>query len=119
MFFKENLSSIVLKKMKLTTCINEIQKVFAYKFKNNCKLYTEKEIEDGWKIYDVYEEYIKRQNISKVFWKITDLNDKFEICSTYPKKLVVSAFAPSLVTVLPPVLVSGFILLILYFIESD
>eukprot|EP01080_Neovahlkampfia_damariscottae_P012212 gene12212-5799_t len=95
MFFKENLSSIVLKKMKNSTAIKDIQKVFAYKFRQNSNLFTEKEIEEGWKIYDVYEEYTKRQNISKVFWKVTDLNDNFKICSSYPKKLVVPAFADS------------------------
>ena len=47
------------------------------------------------------------------------LGSALMLIPVYLLSLVISAFAPSLVTVLPPFLVTGAILLMLYFVEGD
>ena len=47
------------------------------------------------------------------------LGSALMLIPVYFLSLVISAFAPSLVTVLPPFLVTGAILLMLYFVEGD
>ena len=51
------------------------QPLFAYE----CNEHYE---ENGWQVYDAAAEF-KRQGLPNE-WKITRLNDKFELCDTYP-----------------------------------
>ncbi|XP_007891243.1 myotubularin isoform X2 [Callorhinchus milii] len=46
--------------------------------------------EDGWKVYEPIDEF-KRQGLfkEKCKWKITNINQKYELCDTYPPFLVV------------------------------
>uniref|UniRef100_A0A3Q2NQT6 Phosphatidylinositol-3,5-bisphosphate 3-phosphatase MTMR2 n=1 Tax=Fundulus heteroclitus TaxID=8078 RepID=A0A3Q2NQT6_FUNHE len=49
--------------------------------------------ENGWKVYDPIAEY-KRQGIPNESWRITKVNDHFELCDTYPSTLVVPVNIP-------------------------
>ncbi|KAK5618861.1 Myotubularin- protein 2 [Crenichthys baileyi] len=49
--------------------------------------------ENGWKVYDPISEY-KRQGIPNESWRITKVNDHFELCDTYPSTLVVPVNIP-------------------------
>ncbi|TNN88679.1 Myotubularin-related protein 2 [Liparis tanakae] len=44
--------------------------------------------ENGWKVYDALSEY-KRQGIPNESWRITKVNDHYEVCDTYPSTLAV------------------------------
>ncbi|KAJ8367980.1 hypothetical protein SKAU_G00080080 [Synaphobranchus kaupii] len=44
--------------------------------------------ENGWKVYDPLAEY-KRQGLPNESWRITKVNDQYELCDTYPATLVV------------------------------
>uniref|UniRef100_A0A6Q2Z0A7 phosphatidylinositol-3,5-bisphosphate 3-phosphatase n=1 Tax=Esox lucius TaxID=8010 RepID=A0A6Q2Z0A7_ESOLU len=44
--------------------------------------------ENGWKVYDAQAEY-KRQGLPNESWRITKVNDHYELCDTYPSTLVV------------------------------
>jgi hypothetical protein len=85
-FFEDNQSSKILKLMKSSTLIDKIEKVFAFKFRNS-ETFNEETIASGWNVYDIKEEYLNRQKISKD-WEISRINEKFELCSTYPRLLV-------------------------------
>ncbi|XP_075054862.1 phosphatidylinositol-3,5-bisphosphate 3-phosphatase MTMR2 [Mixophyes fleayi] len=43
---------------------------------------------DGWKVYDPITEY-RRQGVPNESWRMTRLNDRYELCDTYPSTLVV------------------------------
>ncbi|KAI1903163.1 hypothetical protein AGOR_G00024380 [Albula goreensis] len=49
--------------------------------------------ENGWKVYDALSEY-KRQGIPNESWRITKVNDQYELCDTYPATLVVPVNIP-------------------------
>ncbi|XP_035034558.1 myotubularin-related protein 2 isoform X1 [Hippoglossus stenolepis] len=49
--------------------------------------------ENGWKVYDAVSEY-KRQGIPNESWRITKINDHFELCDTYPSTLAVPVNIP-------------------------
>ncbi|XP_056300661.1 myotubularin-related protein 2 isoform X1 [Pseudoliparis swirei] len=44
--------------------------------------------ENGWKVYDALSEY-KRQGIPNESWRITKVNNHYEVCDTYPSTLAV------------------------------
>ncbi|KAE8627705.1 hypothetical protein XENTR_v10007111 [Xenopus tropicalis] len=46
--------------------------------------------ENGWKVYDPIQEY-RRQGIPNESWRITRVNERYELCDTYPACLVVPA----------------------------
>ncbi|KAG8453004.1 hypothetical protein GDO86_004712 [Hymenochirus boettgeri] len=46
--------------------------------------------ENGWKFYDPIQEY-RRQGIPNESWRITRVNERYELCDTYPACLVVPA----------------------------
>ncbi|XP_028829297.1 myotubularin [Denticeps clupeoides] len=48
----------------------------------------EKYEENGWNIYEPVDEY-RRQGLPNDKWRITFINEKYELCDTYPTKLVV------------------------------
>lgn len=50
--------------------------------------YKEAFSENGWKVYDPITEY-KRQGVPNESWRITRLNDRYELCDSYPATLVV------------------------------
>lgn len=60
---------------------------FAFENKETC-------YEDGWKVYDPIEEF-KRLGLpdEKRKWRITNINQNYELCDTYPPILVVPASA--------------------------
>ncbi|XP_062948792.1 myotubularin-related protein 2 isoform X3 [Cynocephalus volans] len=49
--------------------------------------------ENGWKLYDPLLEY-RRQGIPNESWRITKINERYELCDTYPALLVVPANIP-------------------------
>uniref|UniRef100_A0A673YY95 Phosphatidylinositol-3,5-bisphosphate 3-phosphatase MTMR2 n=1 Tax=Salmo trutta TaxID=8032 RepID=A0A673YY95_SALTR len=49
--------------------------------------------ENGWKVYDAQAEY-KRQGLPNESWRITKVNDHYEVCDTYPSNLVVPVNIP-------------------------
>uniref|UniRef100_A0A8D3B0S6 Phosphatidylinositol-3,5-bisphosphate 3-phosphatase MTMR2 n=1 Tax=Scophthalmus maximus TaxID=52904 RepID=A0A8D3B0S6_SCOMX len=49
--------------------------------------------ENGWKVYDAVSEY-KRQGIPNESWRITKINDHYELCDTYPSTLAVPVNIP-------------------------
>ncbi|XP_017291336.1 myotubularin-related protein 2 [Kryptolebias marmoratus] len=49
--------------------------------------------ENGWKVYDAISEY-KRLGIPNESWRITKVNDHYEICDTYPSTLAVPVNIP-------------------------
>ncbi|KAG5837119.1 myotubularin-related protein 2-like [Anguilla anguilla] len=49
--------------------------------------------ESAWKVYDPLTEY-KRQGLPNESWRITKVNDRYELCDTYPATLVVPVTAP-------------------------
>nr|XP_046162956.1 myotubularin-related protein 2 isoform X2 [Oncorhynchus gorbuscha] len=49
--------------------------------------------ENGWKVYDAQAEY-KRQGLPNESWRITKVNDHYELCDTYPSTLVVPVNIP-------------------------
>lgn len=48
------------------------------------------EVVDGWKIYDETAEYKRCGLLSSSFLRVVD-NSKFDMCSTYPRKIVIPA----------------------------
>ena len=51
--------------------------------------YADTFVDDGWSVYNPQREY-KRQNIDKnTGWQVTNYNERWEICETYPEVLVV------------------------------
>ncbi|XP_062392809.1 myotubularin-related protein 2 [Sardina pilchardus] len=49
--------------------------------------------ENGWKVYDALAEY-KRQGLPNESWRISKVNDHYELCDTYPSTLVVPVTIP-------------------------
>ncbi|XP_025274984.1 phosphatidylinositol-3,5-bisphosphate 3-phosphatase MTMR2 isoform X2 [Canis lupus baileyi] len=70
---------------------------YAFPVSNNLPLFAfeYKEIfpENGWKLYDSLLEY-RRQGIPNESWRITKINERYELCDTYPALLVVPANIP-------------------------
>ncbi len=40
---------------------------------------------DGWAVYDAVAE-LKRQGLPNESWKISKINDQYEVCDTYPQR---------------------------------
>ncbi|XP_026562655.1 myotubularin-related protein 2 isoform X2 [Pseudonaja textilis] len=49
--------------------------------------------ENGWNVYDPILEY-RRQGIPNESWRMTSINEQYELCDTYPALLVVPANIP-------------------------
>ncbi|KAH0625184.1 hypothetical protein JD844_033394 [Phrynosoma platyrhinos] len=49
--------------------------------------------ENGWKIYDPVLEY-RRQGIPNESWRMTKINEQYELCDTYPAFLIVPSNIP-------------------------
>ncbi|XP_076117049.1 phosphatidylinositol-3,5-bisphosphate 3-phosphatase MTMR2-like [Mytilus galloprovincialis] len=60
--------------------ITNKQPLFAFEFKEDYG-------DDGWKVYDPIAEY-KRQGLTNDSWKINRINEKYELCETYPSIIV-------------------------------
>ncbi|XP_063419345.1 myotubularin-related protein 2-like [Mytilus trossulus] len=56
--------------------ITNKQPLFAFEFKEDYG-------DDGWKVYDPIAEY-NRQGLSNDSWKINKINERYELCETYP-----------------------------------
>lgn len=54
--------------------------------------YSEKYAVNGWSVYEPIAEY-KRQGLPTESWKITKINENYELCDTYPAILAVPAAA--------------------------
>ncbi|XP_036180521.1 myotubularin-related protein 2 isoform X8 [Myotis myotis] len=70
---------------------------YAFPVSNNLPLFAfeYKEVfpENGWKLYDPLLEY-RRQGIPNESWRITKINERYDLCDTYPALLVVPASIP-------------------------
>ena len=79
--------------------IFETLRLFSFPLSYNCPLFAfqfqERYSEhiNGWKVYDPISEY-KRQGLPNESWRITRINDKYELCDTYPRVLAVPASVP-------------------------
>lgn len=75
----------VFDSMMKMTCIDNIEKLYAFIYEG-----VKSEVGlNGWKIYD-FEKEFKRQGVDlNCKWRVTLLNENYELCETYPKKLIV------------------------------
>uniref|UniRef100_A0A668ALU0 phosphatidylinositol-3,5-bisphosphate 3-phosphatase n=1 Tax=Myripristis murdjan TaxID=586833 RepID=A0A668ALU0_9TELE len=81
----------------LRKSIFEVLMKFAFPVSNGLQIfsfeYGQVFPENGWKVYDALTEY-KRQGIPNESWRITKVNDHYELCDTYPSTLVVPVNIP-------------------------
>ncbi|XP_029029738.1 myotubularin-related protein 2 isoform X2 [Betta splendens] len=81
----------------LRKSIFEVLMKFAFPVSNGLQIYafeyTQVFPENGWKVYDPITEY-KRQGIPNESWRITKVNDHYELCETYPSTLAVPVNIP-------------------------
>uniref|UniRef100_A0A4W5NS26 Phosphatidylinositol-3,5-bisphosphate 3-phosphatase MTMR2 n=1 Tax=Hucho hucho TaxID=62062 RepID=A0A4W5NS26_9TELE len=81
----------------LIKSIFEILMKFAFPVSNGLTIfafeYGQVYPENGWKVYDAQAEY-KRQGLPNESWRITKVNDHYELCDTYPSTLVVPVNIP-------------------------
>eukprot|EP00742_Colponemidia_sp_Colp-10_P009268 GILJ01010095.1.p1 GENE.GILJ01010095.1~~GILJ01010095.1.p1 ORF type:complete len:1405 (-),score=241.75 GILJ01010095.1:247-4461(-) len=47
--------------------------------------------QDGWRVYDMIEEFTRQGVVGHYRWKATDLNKKYKLCSTYPNRFFIPA----------------------------
>ncbi|KAJ6664939.1 hypothetical protein lerEdw1_005911 [Lerista edwardsae] len=64
----------------------DLRSLFAFEYKEVFP-------ENGWKVYDPVLEY-RRQGIPNESWRMTKINEHYELCDTYPALLVVPANIP-------------------------
>uniref|UniRef100_A0A3Q4N0Y3 Phosphatidylinositol-3,5-bisphosphate 3-phosphatase MTMR2 n=1 Tax=Neolamprologus brichardi TaxID=32507 RepID=A0A3Q4N0Y3_NEOBR len=81
----------------LRKSIFEVLMKFAFPVSNGLQIfafeYGQVFPENGWKVYDALSEY-KRQGIPNESWRITKVNDHYELCDTYPSTLAVPVNIP-------------------------
>ncbi|KAL6098936.1 myotubularin-related protein 2 [Pungitius pungitius] len=81
----------------LRKSIFEVLVKFAFPVSNGLQIYAfeygQVFPENGWKVYDALSEY-KRQGIPNESWRITKVNDHYEVCDTYPSTLAVPVNIP-------------------------
>ncbi|KAG2456653.1 MTMR2 protein, partial [Polypterus senegalus] len=72
--------------MRLAFPVSHNLQVFAYEYG---QIYPE----NGWKVYDPSAEY-KRMGLPNESWRMTRINEHYELCDTYPAMLLVPANVP-------------------------
>ncbi|KAF4073484.1 hypothetical protein AMELA_G00259180 [Ameiurus melas] len=76
----------------LKKSVFDVMNKFAFPLSNNLSLfafeYNQVFPENGWKVYDALAEY-KRQGLPNESWRISKVNDRYELCDSYPATLVV------------------------------
>uniref|UniRef100_A0A8B9HDS0 Phosphatidylinositol-3,5-bisphosphate 3-phosphatase MTMR2 n=1 Tax=Astyanax mexicanus TaxID=7994 RepID=A0A8B9HDS0_ASTMX len=76
----------------LKKSVFEVLTKFAFPVSNNLSLfafeYNQVFPENGWKVYDPLAEY-RRQGLPNESWRISKVNDHYELCDSYPAALVV------------------------------
>uniref|UniRef100_A0A673HTZ4 Phosphatidylinositol-3,5-bisphosphate 3-phosphatase MTMR2 n=1 Tax=Sinocyclocheilus rhinocerous TaxID=307959 RepID=A0A673HTZ4_9TELE len=76
----------------LKKSVFEVLIKFAFPVSNNMSLFAfeYKQVfpENGWKVYDPLAEY-KRQGLPNESWRISKVNDHYELCDSYPAALFV------------------------------
>ncbi|KAG1958509.1 myotubularin-related protein [Pimephales promelas] len=76
----------------LKKSVFEVLMKFAFPVSNNMSLFAfeYKQVfpENGWRVYDPLAEY-KRQGLPNESWRISKVNDHYELCDSYPAALVV------------------------------
>ncbi|KAM9385519.1 phosphatidylinositol-3,5-bisphosphate 3-phosphatase MTMR2 [Pholidichthys leucotaenia] len=81
----------------LRKSIFEVLMKFAFPVSNGLQIfafqYGQVFPENGWKVYDAISEY-KRQGVPNESWRITKVNDHYELCDTYPSTLAVPVNIP-------------------------
>ncbi|XP_033834752.1 myotubularin-related protein 2 isoform X1 [Periophthalmus magnuspinnatus] len=81
----------------LRKSVFEVLMKFAFPVSNGLQIfalqYRQVFPENGWKVYDALAEY-KRQGIPNESWRITKVNDHYELCDTYPSTLAVPVNMP-------------------------
>nr|XP_057942279.1 myotubularin-related protein 2 [Doryrhamphus excisus] len=81
----------------LRKSIFEVLMKFAFPVSNGLQIFAFKYgqvfPENGWKVYDAVSEY-KRQGIPNESWRVTKVNDHYELCDTYPSTLAVPVNIP-------------------------
>ncbi|KAK9764084.1 phosphatidylinositol-3-phosphatase ymr1 [Basidiobolus ranarum] len=76
----------VFESVRKLTCIESINQLYAFFYQPFPKF----TVNDGWTIFNPIEEY-KRLGVGTISdnWRFTKLNEEYELCSTYPRILVV------------------------------
>ncbi|XP_030637604.1 phosphatidylinositol-3,5-bisphosphate 3-phosphatase MTMR2 isoform X2 [Chanos chanos] len=81
----------------LKKSVFEVLMKFAFPVSNNLPLfafeYSQEFPENGWKVYDALAEY-RRQGLPNESWRISKVNDHYELCDSYPSALVVPVTIP-------------------------
>lgn len=81
----------------LRKSIFEVMMKFAFPVSNGLQIfalqYGQVFPENGWKVFDALSEY-KRLGIPNESWRITKVNDHYELCDTYPSTLGVPVNIP-------------------------
>ncbi|XP_042288108.1 myotubularin-related protein 2 [Thunnus maccoyii] len=81
----------------LRKSIFEVLMKFAFPVSNGLQIfafdYGQVFPENGWKVYDCVSEY-KRQGIPNESWRISKVNDHYELCDTYPSTMAVPVNIP-------------------------
>ncbi|XP_046694621.1 myotubularin-related protein 2 isoform X4 [Silurus meridionalis] len=76
----------------LKKSVFDVMSKFAFPLSNNLSLfafeYNQVFPENGWKVFDALAEY-KRQGLPNESWRISKVNDRYELCDSYPAALVV------------------------------
>ncbi|XP_026768088.1 myotubularin-related protein 2 isoform X2 [Pangasianodon hypophthalmus] len=76
----------------LKKSVFDVMSKFAFPLSNNLSLfafeYNQVFPENGWKVYDALAEY-KRQGLPNESWRISKVNDRYELCDSYSTTLVV------------------------------
>uniref|UniRef100_A0A671KH84 Phosphatidylinositol-3,5-bisphosphate 3-phosphatase MTMR2 n=1 Tax=Sinocyclocheilus anshuiensis TaxID=1608454 RepID=A0A671KH84_9TELE len=91
-FFFAYLINVYELEDSLKKSVFEVLMKFAFPVSNNMSLFAfeYKQVfpENGWKVYDPLAEY-KRQGLPNESWRISKVNDHYELCDSYPAALFV------------------------------
>lgn len=84
-FFNHFEAQAVYDSLVKLTVVSSINKLFAFTYQ--CR--PSESIHNGWDIYNVEREFIRQGTDLKNDWRISTVNEKYELSSSYPKKLLV------------------------------
>ncbi|KAL6937939.1 hypothetical protein ACO0RG_004464 [Hanseniaspora osmophila] len=91
-FTKEINSQDVFDSIYNLTALKGLQNLYCFLYKANQveqQMAQQYNITPFHTLFNIENEFIKRQEIPKEFWRISDVNADFKVCPTYPKRFVV------------------------------
>ncbi len=81
----------IIEKLCFPTEIRQFS-LFTKKFYSYCKLLIEI---DGWTLFDIDKEFVRQKvdfNQDKSRYRVSRVNDKYRVCSTYPRSFIVPRY---------------------------